>query len=92
MVKKPPASVGDSGSIPEWGRYLVVGNGHPLHYSCLGNPMDDEPGLWSLESARVYARSLSFLAQPWGSLCWQTPVKTLNILRKQSDNICTVFA
>ena len=25
---------------PGWGRYAREGNGNPLQYSCLGNPMD----------------------------------------------------
>ena len=29
-------------SIPEWGRSLGGGNGNPLQYFCLGNPMDRE--------------------------------------------------
>ena len=43
MVRSPPASAEDSrdlGSIPEQGRSPGVGNGNPLQYSCLGNPMD----------------------------------------------------
>ena len=40
VVKNPPASIGDSGSIPELGRSPGEGNGNPLQYSCLGNPMD----------------------------------------------------
>ena len=40
VVKNPPASVGDSGSIPESRRSPGEGNGYPLQYSCLGNPMD----------------------------------------------------
>ena len=31
---------GDPGSIPGLGRSPREGNGHPLQYSCLGNPMD----------------------------------------------------
>ena len=31
---------GDLGSIPGLGRSLGEGNGNPLQYSCLGNPMD----------------------------------------------------
>ena len=42
MVKNLPASGGDSGLIPESGRSLGEGNGNPLQYSCLGNPMDRE--------------------------------------------------
>ena len=40
VVKNPPANAGDSGSIPGWGRSPGEGNGNPLQYSCLGNPMD----------------------------------------------------
>ena len=39
----------DPGSIPESGRSLGEGNGNPLWYSCLGNPMDR--GAWQ---ATVY--------------------------------------
>ena len=44
MVKNLPANAGDSGSIPGSGRSLGGGNGNPLQYSCLGNPMDR--GTW----------------------------------------------
>ena len=36
--------VGDTGSIPGSGRSPGVGNGTPLQFSCLGNPMDR--GAW----------------------------------------------
>ena len=39
MVKNPPANAGDVGSIPGSGRSPGVGNGNPLQYSCLKNPM-----------------------------------------------------
>ena len=39
MVKNLPASAGDAGSIPGSGRPPGGGNGNPLQYSCLGNPM-----------------------------------------------------
>ena len=39
-VKNLPASAGDQGSIPGLGRSPGEGNGNPLQYSCLGNPMD----------------------------------------------------
>ena len=41
-VKNPPASAGDTGSIPGWGGSPGGGHGHPLHYSCLENPVDRE--------------------------------------------------
>ena len=33
-------NAGDPGSIPGWGRPPGEGNGNPLQYACLGNPMD----------------------------------------------------
>ena len=44
LVKNPPASAGDAGLMPGWGRSPGGGNGNPLQYSCLGNPMDK--GAW----------------------------------------------
>ena len=44
VVKNLPANAGDSGSIPGSGRSPGEGNGNPLQYSCLGNPMDR--GVW----------------------------------------------
>ena len=43
MVKNPPSNAenaGRTGSIPGLGRSPAVGNGNPLLYSCLDNPMD----------------------------------------------------
>ena len=40
VVKHPPANAGDVGSIPKSGRSPGEGNGNPLQYSCLENPMD----------------------------------------------------
>ena len=37
-------NVGDLGSIPGLGRFPGEGNGNPLQYSCLENPMDG--GAW----------------------------------------------
>ena len=39
-VKSLPANAGDLGSIPGSGRFPGEGNGYPLQYSCLENPMD----------------------------------------------------
>ena len=47
VVKNLPASAGDAGGlglIPGSGRSPGVGNGNPLPYSCLENPMDR--GAW----------------------------------------------
>ena len=40
VVKKLPANAGDTGSIPGSGRSPGEGNGNPLQYSCLENPID----------------------------------------------------
>ena len=39
-VKNLPANAGDMGLIPGSGRSPGDGNGYPLQYSCLRNPMD----------------------------------------------------
>ena len=44
MVKNPPANAGDAGLIPGSGRSPAEGNGNPLQYCSLGNPMDR--GTW----------------------------------------------
>ena len=44
MVKNLPADTGDMGSIPALGRSPGGGNGKPLQYFRLGNPMDR--GAW----------------------------------------------
>ena len=41
-VQKPTCSEGDLGSILGLGRSPGEGNGNPLQYSCLENPMDKE--------------------------------------------------
>ena len=38
--KESACNAGDPGSIPGSGRSPGEGNGNPLQYSCLGNPMD----------------------------------------------------
>ena len=43
VIKNTPANTGDTGdpgSIPGLGRSPGEGNGNPLQYSCLENPMD----------------------------------------------------
>ena len=43
-VKASASNEGDLGSIPGSGRSPGEGNGNPLQYSCLENPMDG--GAW----------------------------------------------
>ena len=54
MVKNSPANAGDVrdvGLILGWGRSPGRGNGNPLQYSCLQNPMDR--GAWQATVYRV---------------------------------------
>ena len=48
VVKNLPANTGEAGLIPGSGRSPGEGNGNPLQYSCLENPMDREA--WQVES------------------------------------------
>ena len=49
--KNPPVNAGNAGLILGWGRSPGEGNGNPLQYSCLGNPMDR--GAWWATVHRV---------------------------------------
>ena len=51
MVKNMPANAGDVDSIPGLGRSPGGGNGNPLQYSCLENPMDR--GVWQATAHSV---------------------------------------
>ena len=44
VVKNPPANARDAGSIPGLGRFPGEGDGNPLQYFCLENPMNR--GAW----------------------------------------------
>ena len=59
MVKCLAYNVGDLGSIPGLGRSSGEGNGNPLQYSCLENPMDR--GAWWAIVHRV-AKSQTLLS------------------------------
>ena len=41
-VKNEPVNAGDMSLIPESERFLGEGNGNPLQYSCVGNPMEPD--------------------------------------------------
>ena len=61
VVKKPPANAGDIrdlGSVPWLGKSSGGGNGNPLQYSCLENPMDR--GAW-----RVTVHGVTKNWTPW---------------------------
>ena len=54
VVKNLPANAGDVGLIPGSGRSSGEGNGNPLQYACLGNPMDS--GAWWATDQKIKKR------------------------------------
>ena len=52
MVKNLPANAGDPSSIPGLGSSPGGGNGNPLQYSCLRNPMD-RGAWWAIQSMEL---------------------------------------
>ena len=54
-IKNLWVNAGDVGSIPRSGRPPGEGNGNPLQYSCLGNPMDR--GAWQATVHEVVVKS-----------------------------------
>jgi len=54
---------GDTGSIPGSGRYPGEGNGNPLQYSCLENPMDR--GAWRATVHGVAKSRTRLSTQAW---------------------------
>ena len=61
--KEPPADAGDirdTGSIPGLARSPGGGNGYPLQYSCLENPMEDRGAWW--DTAHGVEKSRTWLS------------------------------
>ena len=80
VVKNPPASAGDvrdSGLIPKSGRVTEKGNGNPLQYSFLENPMDR--GAWWATVCGV-AQSWQWLKQLLVPSGWENSWKTVHLL------------
>ena len=70
-VKESACNVGDLGSIPGLGRSPGEGNGNPLQYSCLENPMDR--GAWwatvhGVTKSRTRLSDFASLSLPSGLL------------------------
>ena len=57
--KASACNAGDLGSILGWGKSPGEGNGNPLQYSCLGNPMD-RGSCWTM--VHTVAKSLIWLS------------------------------
>ena len=67
MIKNLPANAGDAedtSSIPESGRFLEEGNGNPLLYSCMENPMEREAWLATVHGVAKSQTRLKRLSTP----------------------------
>ena len=87
VVKNPPANAGDArdtGSIPGLGRSPGEGNGNPLQYSCLENPMDR--GAWQAAVHGV-ARSQTRLKRLSSRAVWVHLTKSTPEPDNRSQNI-----
>ena len=71
--KASVSNVRDLGSIPGLGRFHGEGNGNPLQYSCLENPMDG--GGW----CRVLSVGLQRVGHDWATSlhCWYNFLKNV---------------
>ena len=58
--KESAYNVGDPDSLPGWRRYLGVGNGNPLQYSCLENSIRQR----SLERYSPWGQKESDITEP----------------------------
>ena len=71
MIKNLPANAGDVDSILGLERCPGGGNGSPLQYSCLGNPMDR--GAWQAIVHGV-EKSSTYLSTPTSTHTFLNPV------------------
>ena len=81
-VKAPACNTGDLGSISGSGRFPGEGNGNPLQYSCLENPMDR--GAW-WATVHGVAKNRTQLSDFTFTFTIVFDVNTLN--PQQNDNI-----
>ena len=70
-VKASACNVGDLGSIPGLGRSPGEGQGNPLQYACLENPMDG--GAWwatvhGVAKSQTQLSDLTYLIFFWGEI------------------------
>jgi len=71
VVKNWPANAGDArnmGWIPGWGRSPGEGNGNPLQYSCLENPMDRGARWATVHGVPNSQRQLSNSLHAWSCI------------------------
>ena len=92
--KEPACNVGYPRSIPGLGRSPREGNGNPLQYSCLKNPMDS--GAWQatihgVTKSRTWMNNFTFIIIHPGRWkeCWIISWETLVLISGQIIFDCT---
>ena len=73
----PMQKTWDPGSIPELGRSAGEGNGNPLQYSCLENPLDR--GKWQTTAVHGVAKSQTQLSNWTRTYMHSIPISWMNI-------------
>ena len=66
-------NVGDLGLIPGWGRSPGEGNGNPLQYSCLENPVDEEAWwatVYGVAKSRTWLSNFTLATKPSPPYCF----------------------
>ena len=82
VVKNPPANAEGSrgaGWIPGSGRSPGEGDGNPLQYSCLGNPVDRGA---RQATVRGVAKNRTWLSTRWLHDSWQIPTTWIRDKKK----------
>ena len=74
MVKNLPANAGDVGLTPGLGKSPGEGNGNPLQYSCLENPMDGEAWWATVHGVAKSRTRLSDVTFTFTGVLWASQV------------------
>ena len=75
VVKNLPANAGHLGLIPGWGRFPGRGNGNPLQYFCLENPVDSgacQATVHRIEKNRAWLSTHKCIV---GKINYETPAR-----------------
>ena len=87
-VKASAWNVGDQGSIPGSGRSSGEGNGNPLRYSCLENPMDGSLPGFSVHGVTKSRTRLSDFTFFLSLMKERTVPLSLGGMRRTGKNVC----
>ena len=88
--KASACNVGDLGSVPGSGRSPGEGNGNPLQYSCLENPMDREAWRASVHGVAKSRTRLSKFTFTF-TLVWCPGNNELLVFSKKNESTVTEF-